>query len=333
MRTISEIKTKFPTIYEILGSTYIEALKNEQGALAKRATINPFFSILYVTTDEEKNNYVERCFSEVIEKNSITLDRLQRFRDEKQHVNIQNFINEITMLRPLFGDGKFLVESNIGVTPDFVATLLNFDTVFECVSVNEDKGSQKQRNIDIQDTNTEFKEWKKDNPNGGVFSTIHEQSPYGKVTFEKIVDKIRKKKSSKQVKSYKYKGLVMSFKNMMFADSQECLPNISTNYDGVHSGLVYPAFYGKKNDLIFKSNSFEGEKHDLFLLKSDGKFRRKSEYNLCILDFPTKNNEDYKEYVFFENIGNPMPVELINKLCDMFNPYETHSVMKKFIVN
>ena len=237
------------------------------------------------------------------------------------------------MLRPLFDVGNFLIESNMGVTPDFVATLMNLDIVFECVSVNEDKSSQKQRNIDIQDTNTKFKEWKKKNPNGGVFSTIHEHSPYGDVTFEKVIDKIRKKKSSKQVKSYKYKVLVMSFKNMMFADSRECLPNICNECDGIHSSLIFPAFYGKKDDVIFKSNSFEGVKHDLFLLKSDGKFRRDSEYNLCILNFPAKDNEDYKEYVFFENIKNPMPLKLINELCDMFNPYETHSILQKFIVN
>jgi hypothetical protein len=229
--------------------------------------------------------------------------------------------------------GNFLVETNIGVTPDFVARIANLEIVFECVSINEDKGSEKQRNINIQDTNSKLKEWKKKNQSGKVFLTMYEQSPYGEITLDKVVDKIRKKKSSKQVKSYQHKVLVMSFKNMMFAKSKDCLPNIETNCDGIHSGFIYPAFYGKKGDIIFKGNSFDGEKHDLFELKNDGKFRRNSDYNLCILDFPTKNGEDHKEYVFYENISNPMPDDLINQLCDLFDPYEAHSIMRKFIIS
>jgi hypothetical protein len=102
MRSIDDIKIKFPTLYDILGLPYIEELKNEQGALANRATINPFFSILYNSTDKELSDYIEKCFTQAVDKKAISLERLKRFRDEKQHVNIQNFINEITMLQPLY---------------------------------------------------------------------------------------------------------------------------------------------------------------------------------------------------------------------------------------
>ncbi len=36
MRGMDEIKTRFPMLFEILGEEYVEALKSEQGSLAKR---------------------------------------------------------------------------------------------------------------------------------------------------------------------------------------------------------------------------------------------------------------------------------------------------------
>ena len=332
MRDLTEIQSKFPTLYEVLGETYIEALKSEQGALSQRATINPFFTILYCTSNNQKSNFIESCFKDAIDKKAISLDRLKRFRDEKQHVNMQNFINEVVMLLPVFSIGGFLDETNDGVTPDFLAKSGDSEIVFECVSVNEAEESKKKRNKDIKDTEKQYQAWKRENPNGRVFTTLHEQSPYGSVSIDKIIDKIRKKKSSRQVKKFQYKVMVMSFRNMMFTDSSECLPNTSNHVDGVHSGLIYHAFYGKRGDIIFHENSFEGERHKLSLLNNDGKFKRDSDYNLCILNFDTKDTEKHKEYVFFENLQNPLPEDIINTLCDAFSPYETHSILKKYIV-
>jgi hypothetical protein len=331
MRDIKEIQSRFPTLYEVLGDKYVDSLKSEQGALAKRATINPFFSILYSTSNTPQSDFVEYCFKEALDKNSISIERLKRFREEKQHVNMQNYINEIVTLKPAFTHGEFLDETNNGVTPDFLAKVSDCEVVFECVSVNESSDSEKQRNKDIQDTEVQYQEWKKDNPSGGVFTAIHEQSPYGNVSMDKVIDKIRKKKSSRQVKEFEYKVMVMSFRNMMFADSSECLPNTSNHVDGIHSGLIYHAFYGKRGDIIFQENSFEGGSHKLSTLNSDGKFRRDSEYNLCILNFETKDDEKYKEYVFFENLQNPLPEDIMNTLCDEFSPYGTHSILKSYV--
>lgn len=331
MRDIKEIQSRFPILYEMLGETYIESLKSEQGALSNRATINPFFTILYCTSNDQESNFIESCFKDALHEKSISLDRLKRFRQEKSHVNMQNFINEIVMLNPVFTIGEFLDETNNGVTPDFLAKLSGVEIVFECVSVNESADSEKQRNKDIQDTRKQYKDWKKQNPNEGVFTTITEQFPYGNVSMEKIIDKIRDKKSSRQVKGYQYKILVMSFRNMMFADTSECLPNTSNHLDGIHTGLIYHAFYGRRKDIIFKSNSFEGENHKLSILKTDGKFKKNSEYNLCIFNFKTNHNENFKKYVFFENLENPLPVDIVNALCDAFSPYETHSILKKYI--
>lgn len=330
MRDLTEIQSKFPTLYEVLGETYIESLKSEQGALLKRATINPFFTILYCTSNNQRSNFIESCFKDALDKKSISLERIKRFRDEKQHVNMQNFINEVVTLQPLFAMGEFLDETNDGVTPDFLAKISESEVVFECVSVNEAADSEKQRNKDIKDTERQYQAWKKNNPNGGIFTAIHEQSPYGNVSIEKVIDKIRKKKSSQQVKGFQYKVMVMSFRNIMFANSSQCLPNTSNHVDGINSGLMYHAFYGKRGDIIFQDNSFEGESHKLSLLNNDGKFRRDSDYNLCILNFETKEDEKYKKYVFFENLQKPLPEDIINTLCNAFLPYKTHSILNKY---
>lgn len=330
MRDKEEIKVNYPTLYDVLGDSYIDALKSEQGALSERATINPFFNILYNTSNNQESEFIESCFKNALDNNSISLERLRRFRGEKKHVNIQNFINEIVALQPAFTLGAFLDETNEGVTPDFLANISESEVVFECVSVNEASDSEKQKNKDIINTKKQYKTWKTNNPDSGVFTAIHEQFPYGKITLEKIIDKIRKKKSSRQVKDFQYKVIVMSFRNMMFAKSSECLPNTSNNVDGIHSGLIYHAFYGKRGDVIFQENTFEGEGHKLDILSSDGKFRRESEYNLCIVNFGTKPDEKYKQYVFLENLQKPMPEELTNRLIDLFSPYETHSILKKY---
>jgi len=157
MRDMEEIKSKFPTLFEMLGDEYVESLKSEQGALAKRATINPFFSILYNTSDETENDYIEHCFRDAIDKNCISMERLQRFKDEKNHINLQNFINEIVAMQPAFEFGNFLDETNDGVTPDFLASIDQNQVVFECVSVNEAADSKKQRNKSIEDTNNQLK--------------------------------------------------------------------------------------------------------------------------------------------------------------------------------
>lgn len=331
MRDIKEIQSRFPILHEILGETYIESLKSEQGALSNRATINPFFTILYCTSNDQESDFIESCFQDALDQKSISFDRLKRFRHEKSHVNLQNFINEIVMLNPVFTIGEFLDETNESTTPDFLAKLSEVEIVFECVSVNESADSEKQRNKDIEDTQKQYKVWKKQNTNRGVFTTLKEQFPYGNVSIEKVIDKIRNKKSSRQVKAFQYKVIVMSFRNMMFANSSECLPNTSNHVGGIHTGLIYQAFYGRRGDIIFKSNSFEGENHKLSILNSDGKFKRDSEYNLCIFNFKSNDNEKFKEYVFFENLQNPLPVDLVNTLCDAFSPYETHSVLKKYI--
>jgi hypothetical protein len=332
MRDMEEIKSKFPTLFEMLGEKYIESLKSEQGALAKRATINPFFSILYGASNEKESDYIEFCFKDAVSKNSISMERLRRFKDEKKNVNLQNFINEIVVMQPVFEFGSFLDETNEGVTPDFLASLGETQVIFECVSVNETGDSEKQKNKAIEDTNKKFKVWKKDHPDGGVFSTWHESQPYGTIDVDKITDKIRKKKTSIQVKDFTYKVLVMSFRNMIFTNSSECLPNMCNHVDGIHSGIIYHAFYGKRGDVVFHENSFEGERHKLGILKSDGKFRRGSDYNICIVNFETEVDEEYKQrYVFLENFENPMPENLIYKLCDAFDPYETHSILKMYV--
>lgn len=332
MRDLTEIHSNFPTLYKVLGEVYIELLKSEQGALSKRATINPFFTILYCTTNIQQSDFIESCFKDALDKKSITLERLKRFRDEKKHVNIQNFINEIVTLHPAFDIGAFLNETNDSVTPDFLAKSGDFEIVFECVSVNEAENSEKKRNREIIETKTQYQAWEKHNPYGGIFTSVHEQSPYGNVSIEKVIDKIRKKKSSRQVKEFQYKVMIMSFRNMMFTDSSQCLPNTSNHVDGIHTGMIYHAFYGKRGDIIFQENSFEGDRHKLGFLSSDGKFRRDSAYNLCILNFETKDEDKYKEYVFFENLQNPLPSDIINKLCDAFSPYKTHSILKKYTV-
>ncbi len=331
MRDMEEIKSSFPTLFEMLGDEYVESLKSEQGALAKRATINPFFSILYSTSNETESDYIERCFRDAVNKNCISMERLKRFKDEIKNVNLQNFINEIVVMQPAFEFGRFLDETNDGVTPDFLASLDENQIAFECVSVNEAADSEKQKNKSIEDTNRKLKAWKKDNPNGGVFSTMHKSQPYGTIDIEKIANKIRKKKTSRQAQEFPYKVLVISFRNMMFTKSLECLPNTCNHVDGIHSGIIYPAFYGKRGDIVFQENSFEGERHRLGVLKDDGKFRRDSEYNLCIVNFKTKAEEDHKRYVFLENFENPMPESLIYKLCDAFEPYETHSILQMYV--
>lgn len=330
MREVQEIQTKFPTLWHVLGEEYVEFLKSEQGALAKRATINPFFAILYEPNNIRESEMLEQCFKSALENNSISVDRLKKFRNEKQHTNIQNFINELVTLSPVFDVGHFLDETNEGATPDFIAEINGTSIVFECVSVNEAEGAIKEKNRNILDAGKQHKIWKKDNPEGGVFNYVREHNPYGTHRIEKIIEKIRKKKSSRQVKEFELKVLVMSFRNMLFAGSRECLPNTSNHVDGIHSGIIYHAFYGKQGDFIFSGNSFEGKNHQINILESDGKFRRVSEYNLCILHFETDENETYKKYVFFENFENPMPIEQLNKLCDAFSPYDTHSILKKY---
>lgn len=332
MRNKEDIKVNYPTLYNMLGDSYINKLESEQGALSERATINPFFNILYDTSNNQESELIESCFKEALNSNSISLEKLRRrFRNENNHVNIRNFINEIVALRPTFIHGKFLVETGESVMPDFLANISESEVVFECVSVNEAANSKKQRNKDITATKNQHKTWKTDNPNGGVFTAIHEVFPYGNITPDRIIEKIRKKKSSRQVKDFHcYKVLVMSFRNMMFAKSSECLPHTSNNVDGIHSGLIYHAFYGKKEDVIFQGNTFEGERHKLSILKSDGKFSRSSDYNLCIVNFEAKPDEMHKQYVFLENLQNSMPEELINSLIDIFSPYETHSIIKKY---
>ncbi|MFA6063727.1 MAG: hypothetical protein WC736_14155 [Gallionella sp.] len=330
MRDAKEIQSKFPTLWHVLGEKYIESLKSEQGALAKRATINPFFAILYEPNNTRESEILEQCFKSALENNTISVDRLKRFRDEKQHTNIQNFINELLTLSPVFDAGHFLDETNEGVTPDFIAEINGTSIVFECVSVNEAGDVIKEKNRNILDTGKQHKSWKRDNPEGGVFTVVRELHPYGTHRIEKIIEKLRKKKSSRQVKGFELKVLVMSFRNMLFADSRECLPNTSNQVDGIHSGIIYHAFYGKQGDFIFSGNSFEGARHQISILESDGKFRRPSEYNLCILHFETGENETYKKYVFFENFENPMPGEVLKRLCDAFSPYDTHSVLKSY---
>ncbi|MFA6902719.1 MAG: hypothetical protein WC236_06535 [Gallionellaceae bacterium] len=331
MRDVQEIQSKFPTLWHILGEEYVESLKSEQGALAKRATINPFFAILYEPNNTRASEMLEQCFKSALENNSISVDRLKRFRVDKQHANIQNFINEVSTLSPVFDAGYFLDESNEGATPDFIAEINGTNIVFECVSVNEAGDTIKEKNKNILDSVKQHKAWKRDNPEGGVFTVVREHHPYGTHRIENIIEKIRNKKSSRQVKDFEFKVLVMSFRNMLFADSRECLPNTSNYVDGIHSGIIYHAFYGKQGDLIFLGNSFEGERHQISILESDGKFRRPSEYNLCILHFDTDENETIKKYIFFENFGNPMPIEYLNKLCDAFSPYESHSILKKYV--
>ena len=330
MKSIEEIKKNYPTIYSILGESYIEKLKGEQGALAKRATINPFFEILYMN---DKNG-IESVFSKAVSANAISIERLKRFREEKDNINIQNFINEITVLTPMLESGSFLDETNEKVTPDFLGQINGEEVVFECVSVNESNNSQKQRNLDVKNTQEQLKKWKKTNPNGGVFTTFHENAPFDTIDVEKIIEKIKTKKSSRQVKGYQYKVMVMSFQNMSFLlRSHECLPNTSNHNDGIHSGIIFNAFYGRRGDLIFESNSFEGEKHKIKRIKSDGRFIRDSDYNLCILQFATGKNETYKKYVFFENLKKPLPEAITNSLCDKFSPYSTHSLLNKYCVN
>jgi hypothetical protein len=150
MRDIKEIQFRFPTLYEVLGDIYIDSLKSEQGALAKRATINPFFRILFCTSNISQSDFVEYCFKEALDKSSISIERLKRFREEKQHVNMQNYINEIVTLKPAFTHGEFLDETNNGVTPDFLAKISDCEVVFECVSVNESSTTEKQRNSEIE---------------------------------------------------------------------------------------------------------------------------------------------------------------------------------------
>lgn len=328
MKSVKEIEQEFPTLFEVLGSEYIEELKKEQGALAKRATINPFFRILYMGDELG----IEECFSQAIKKKTISLDRLKRFRDEKKNVNIQNFINELHVLNPIFDNGKFLDETDVAVSPDFLAKIKGVDVVFECVSVNEAAESEKQRNLDTVARKKAQKEWEKQNPQGGVFSSFSEVAPFGTIQTNEIIEKIKKKKGSKQVKDYQYKILVMSFKNMSFLCRPiECLPSNGNLYDGIHSGFIFNAFYGKRGDLVFEGNRFDGARHKITRVKSDGKFIRDSSYNLCILHFETQPEERYKEYVFFENLNNPLPLELSNALCDKFNPYESYTILNKYV--
>ncbi len=54
-------------------------------------------------------------------------------------------------------------------------------------------------------------------------------------------------------------------------------------------------------------------------------------YNLCIVNFETKTKEKHKRYVFLENFEKPMPENVICKLCDVFEPYETHSILKMYV--
>ncbi|WP_155984449.1 MULTISPECIES: hypothetical protein [unclassified Thioalkalivibrio] len=305
MKSIEEIKDQFPTLSEVLGETYIEKLKSEQGALARRATINPFFKILFINDKDD----IEGLFSQAIEKKAISLERLKRFRDERNNVNIQNFLNEFMVLKPMMDSGNFLDESNNNTTPDFLGVINNEEIVFECVSVNESQDSQKQRNLDTLETQRQFQKWKKKNPNGGVFSTFHENTPFDTTDLDKIIEKIKSKKSSRQVKGYKYKVMIMSFHTMSFLmQPKECLPNTSNRYDGIHSGILYHSFYGKHDDLLFESNLFDGGRHKIRRVKSDGRFIRDSDYNLCILHFATNENEEHKKYVFFENLKKPLPV-------------------------
>ncbi|MCV6071643.1 hypothetical protein OFP26_39305, partial [Escherichia coli] len=81
------------------------------------------------------------------------------------------FINELHVLNPIFDNGKFLDETDVAVSPDFLAKIKGVDVVFECVSVNEAAESEKQRNLDTVARKKAQKEWEKQNPQGGVFSS------------------------------------------------------------------------------------------------------------------------------------------------------------------
>ncbi len=327
MREINEIESKFPILFDLLGDEYIEKLKLEQGALSRKATINPLFEILYMNNKFDLESLIRKA----LDNKAIDKERLKRFKNEKDNVNIQNFINELHMLEPMYSYGNFLLEDNENSTPDFCATINGKNIAFECVSVNEHRDCTKQKNLDNVKINKDIKFFFKNNPNKNIFSAFNEYKPFGTTEILKIIKKIRDVKSSKQTKSYPYKILMMSFKNMSFlCQPKECLPYTGNLYDGIHSGFIYPAFYGKRGDLIYETNSFEGEEHTISLLDSDGKFSRDSDFNLCIFHFETQKNEEYKQYVFFENLKNPLPADLINQLSDIFYPYKTYSVLKKF---
>src|SRR5215813_1711967 len=166
MKTLTEIQQDFPTLYAILGEDYISALKSEQGALAIRATINPFFTILYSGSNTDYSVKVESVFRNIVEKNVMPIERLIKFTRDKNPVNIQNFLNETIALYPLIGHGIFIDEGD-EKTPDFVASICGSDVALECVSVNADAQETKDKHEFIRNFNAEFKKWNQDN--SGIF--------------------------------------------------------------------------------------------------------------------------------------------------------------------
>src|SRR5262245_53245269 len=86
------------------------------------------------------------------------------------------------------------------------------DIALECVSVNEDAQETKDKHEFIRNFNAEFKKWNQDN--SGIFRDTYIHLPFHTDQFDKIVTKIKNKKSSAQVRNYRYKVMVMSFYNI-----------------------------------------------------------------------------------------------------------------------
>lgn len=323
MNKIELIRQNAPAIYTSLGHDYIVNLQSEQGKLSERAYINPLFSMLYVESEKENCKRFNQAI-DILKKNSKNSHRIEELKKPITDKGINNTINEIISLYPVLDKGYFLKEVNKDriKTPDFQLNLYCSKIAVECVSENLSEKYSKELNKHLHELNKEVKN-SKEKVVSGIFAPEYSK------TLNNVVKKYRTMKTSMQTKGYKYKILMISFVNDFFKNPEDAAP-FHLFRDRIYSGLIYNAFYGRRGNILFHGSHKYGEEHHLEILSQDGKFAKKDDtYNLAILHFNYKRKKD--EYVFYENIINPLPYPFLRTLISKFNPEEQYSVLNKYI--
>lgn len=316
---------RYPVVTLILGPKYVYALADRALKTNGKKWINPCFYFFYCDSYLKWSKGIESSFRSALCSRSIKWFELRKLKIQN-NIGINNFINEITSLKPIHSVGRYLPVSKIQgeKTPDFLANIKEKDVVFECVSINDGENTVKQYESQLKEVDEEFKTWKIINKNGGVFQSKIAHNPLGTSDSNKQIKKIQKKKSSKQVREYEYRVVVYS-SNVWTVSPGMCDPpiNCETCDRGsrvVHNGLMYAVFYGKTSEYINCSMEpcleFEQEK-----LTKTGRFvGNHSHLHMALIYFNRQHKENDPKYIFMLNPSKSLPEEIIEELKNKFNP-------------
>ncbi len=317
--------TLYQIVTLILGPKYVYALADRALKTDNMKWINPCFYFFYCDSYPRWSKEIESSFRSALIFRAIKWFELRELK-KQNGTGIDDFINEITSLKPIHRVGRYLPTSKIqgDKTPDFLAKIKNKKVVFECVSINDGGNTVKQYESSLKDVDKEFKVWKKVNQNGGVFQRELDHNPLGTPDFNKQIKKIQRKKSSKQVRDYDYRVVVYS-SNVWSVSPGMCEPPINCKIlEGgsrvVHTGLLYATFYGRTTEYINcgieSCLEFDQER-----LTVTGRFvGNNSHLHMALIYFNRQHKEDDPKYVFMLNPNNPLPEEIIEELTDKFKP-------------